>query len=75
MAIESVKNPEEEELIRKWQADYFEEKQKELEEKRAKTKILQKKALKTLLKMILRRIIQRKVLNNLLTNKTVKRSS
>ena len=75
MALESVKNPEEEELIRKWQADYFEEKQKELEEKRAKTKILQKKALKTLLKMILRRIIQRKVLNNLLTNKTVKRSS
>ena len=36
MAIESVKNPEDEELIRKWQADYFEEKQKELEEKRAK---------------------------------------
>ena len=36
MAIESVKNPEDEELIRKWQAVYFEEKQKELEEKRAK---------------------------------------
>ena len=34
MALESVKNPEEEELIRKWQADYFEEKQKE----RAKNK-------------------------------------
>ena len=36
MAIESVKNPEDEELIRKWQADYFEEKVKESEEKRAK---------------------------------------
>ena len=36
MALESVKNPEDEELIRKWQAVYFEEKQKELEEKRAK---------------------------------------
>merc|ERR1712129_320386 len=36
MALEGVKNPEDEELIRKWQAVYFEEKQKELEEKRAK---------------------------------------
>jgi len=36
MALESVKNPEGEELIRKWQAEYFDEKAKELEEKRAK---------------------------------------
>merc|ERR1712018_299857 len=36
MALESVKNPEGEELVRKWQAEYFEEKSKELEEKRAK---------------------------------------
>merc|ERR1712223_1940612 len=36
MALESVKNPEGEELVRKWQAEYFEEKQKELEEKRSK---------------------------------------
>ena len=44
MALESVKNPEEEELIRKWQADYFEEKQKELEEKRAKNKNVTEKS-------------------------------
>jgi len=36
MALESVKNPEGEDLVRKWQAEYFEEKSKELEEKRAK---------------------------------------
>jgi len=36
MALESVKNPEGEELVRKWQTEYFEEKSKELEEKRAK---------------------------------------
>ena len=28
MALESVKNPEGEELVRKWQAEYFEEKRK-----------------------------------------------
>ena len=44
MAIESVKNPEDEELIRKWQADYFEEKQKELEEKRDKNKNVTEKS-------------------------------
>ena len=44
MALESVKNPEEEELIRKWQADYFEEKQKELEEKRDKNKNVTEKS-------------------------------
>merc|ERR1712025_1565670 len=43
MAFESVKNPEGEELIRKWQADYFDEKQKEFEEKKAK-KSSEKKA-------------------------------
>merc|ERR1711953_1205426 len=43
MALESVKNPEGEELIRKWQADYFDEKQKEFEEKKAK-KSSEKKA-------------------------------
>ena len=36
MALESVKNPEGEELIKKWQAEYFDEKAKEMEEKRAK---------------------------------------
>merc|ERR1711935_586942 len=33
MALESVKNPEGEDLVRKWQVEYFEEKSKELEEK------------------------------------------
>ena len=36
MALESVKNPEGEALIRKWQAEYFKEKEKEYEEKKAK---------------------------------------
>lgn len=45
MALESVKNPEGEELIRKWQAAYFEEKQKEFEERKAK-KVSEKKAKK-----------------------------
>ena len=33
LSLESVKNPEGEELIRKWQSDYNEEKKKEYEEK------------------------------------------
>ena len=36
MAVESVKNPEGEELVRKWQEDYSEEKKKEFEEKKKK---------------------------------------
>jgi hypothetical protein len=36
MELESVKNPEGEELIRKWQEDYNEEKKKEFEEKKRK---------------------------------------
>ena len=36
LALESVKNPEDEELIKKWQSEYFEEKKKEHEEKRAR---------------------------------------
>jgi len=36
MAAESVKNPEGEELIRKWQEDYNEEKKNEFEEKKKK---------------------------------------
>merc|ERR1712029_234752 len=43
MALESVKNPEGEELARKWQTDYFAEKQKELEEKRAQKSQKKKK--------------------------------
>merc|ERR1712029_1104460 len=43
MALESVKNPEGEELARKWQSDYFAEKQKELEEKRAQKSQKKKK--------------------------------
>lgn len=43
MDLESVKNPEGEELIRKWQADYFSEKEKEFSEKKAK-KSQEKKA-------------------------------
>ena len=33
LELESVKNPEGEELIRKWQSDYNEEKKKEYDEK------------------------------------------
>lgn len=36
MALKSVKNPEGEEVIRKWQADYITEKEKEFQEKKAK---------------------------------------
>ena len=36
MAVESVKNPEGEELIRKWQEDYNEEKKNEFEDKKRK---------------------------------------
>lgn len=43
MALESVKNPEGEDLIRKWQADYMTEKEKEFQEKKAK-KSSEKKA-------------------------------
>merc|ERR1712025_1041897 len=43
MALESVKNPEGEELIKKWQAEYFDEKQEEFEEKKVK-KSSEKKA-------------------------------
>lgn len=43
MDLESVKNPEGEELIRKWQADYFSEREKEFSEKKAK-KSQEKKA-------------------------------
>ena len=50
MALESVKNPEgKEELIRKWQADYFDEKQKEFEEKKAQRNS-EKKAKEQILK-------------------------
>jgi hypothetical protein len=43
MALESVKSPEDTDIIRKWQADYFDEKQKEFEEKKSK-KNTEKKA-------------------------------
>merc|ERR1711997_50438 len=51
MALESVKNPEDtEELIRKWQSDYFDEKQKEFEEKKAQRNSERKAKEKILMK-------------------------